>query len=121
METVTTALTKVEQIQKSLENKLKRLEIVGKNQLNIADKLKYDQESEKRDLENESLQLGNDQKRKDRHNYLTPLQELIYVAQAIVIDDTKTVVGSEPAIKSLLNEEELKVVKKKIMKKIRKL
>lgn len=94
-----------------LEVKLKQIEIDQKEQDLESAKFMDDLEIERRTLENDELRQGDN----------GSLDQLLAVARAYCIDNDKTVVGSEPAIRSLWEEDEIGEIKKLILKKARKL
>jgi hypothetical protein len=93
---------------------LKEVEIDQKLQDLSVGKRIDDLEVQRRDLEITQLKKG-------IGAFDSPIGQLLHVAQAMVIDNDKTIVGSEPAIRSLWEEDELAELKVLIMKKARQL
>lgn len=109
-------LTKQEPLspeREKLEVRLKEIEIDQKLQDLESSKRMDDLQARYRELENKELEEGT--------GFTGPLDKLLMVAKAVVIDNDKTLPGSEPAVRSLWDEEELEEIKKLIMKKARKL
>lgn len=97
-----------------LEIQLKELEIDCKRQeLNAHIKMD-EQEIEKRDLEIEDL-------KKQGSGFQTPIDQLLAVARACCVDNDKSLPGSDPAVRSIWEDDELEEIKSLIMKKARKL
>jgi len=71
------------------------------------------------EIQRRNLEIG--QMRKGVGQFDSPIGQLLQVAQATVIDNEKTVVGSEPAVRSLWESEELEELKTLILVKARKL
>lgn len=73
-----------------------------------------EQEIEKRDLEIEDL-------KKQGSGFQTPIDQLLAVARACCVDNDKSLPGSDPAVRSIWEDDELEEIKSLIMKKARKL
>lgn len=93
---------------------MKEIEIDYKRQELEAHKKMDAQEIERRDLEIEDL-------RKQGAGFQTPIDQLLSVLRASVIDNDKCLPGSDIAVKSVWEEDEVAEIKNLIMKKARKL
>jgi len=98
----------------ALECRMKRVEIIGRVQQIKSEKVIDDLNIQRMRLENKQLE-------KQGSGWGSPLDQLLSAAQVMVIDNEKTLVGSEPAIRSLWNEDEIEEIKYLMMAKIRKL
>lgn len=105
-------------VKESLDNRFRRVEIIQKIETIKADKLKAEQESQKRDLEIESQLIENEKLSKGL-SYASPISELLNVAQSFVIEPTTY--GSDLKLRNLFTDDELEIIKDKIFDKINKL
>lgn len=101
-----------------LENRLKWLDAYQKIGVIKDEKIKFQQESEKRDLEVEYQQLKNRRIREGQEGYNTPIDQLLSIARAYIIDNEKTQL-SDPVLRSLWTLDELELIKKKILMKMK--
>lgn len=106
-------------IKDSLEIRKAKVEIHCKIDEARFNRVKYEEEEKKMRLENLYKEIQIDKVKKTGEGWHTPLDQLLSIAHAWCIDNEKTVIGSEPAIRSLWNEEELAEIKFRIMKKMR--
>ena len=97
-----------------LDNRLKRVEILKKIDEIKLTRQKDELEVEKRKLENE--EIG-----KRGSGWRSPIGELLDIAQTWIIDNSKSVIGGEPVLISLWDDDEMAEIKSMILKKVRKL
>src|SRR5688572_27074519 len=97
-----------------LDNRLKRVEIHKKIDEIKLTRQKDELEVEKRKLENE--EIG-----KRGSGWRSPIGELLDIAQTWIIDNSKSVIGGEPVLISLWDDDEMAEIKSMILKKVRKL
>jgi hypothetical protein len=102
-----------------LEVRAKKVSIIKEIETVKSQKIKDQLVIKEQQLKNERLQIDNDKATEPTHGWSTPIGQLIDAAKAWCIDNDKTVVGSEPFIRSLWNDEELEMIKKKIMAKLK--
>lgn len=102
-----------EDIRETLENRLKRVEILKK-----IDEIKLVRAKE--EVETERKRFDLEQLKKKESVYPTPVDQLMAIARAYYIE-TDPKVGSEAAIKGLWDEEALNLIRSKIMKKVKEL
>lgn len=69
----------------------------------------------------ERMVLENEEIKKRGCGWTSPLEHLLAVSKAWSIDNERTVIGSDPALKSIWEEHEMEEIKYLIMKKARKL
>lgn len=93
-----------------LDNRIKRVDILRK-----IDDLKINRAKE--ELEIERRVLENQQIRSKEGGWHHPISKLLEVTNAWVIDNERTVIGSEPALRSLWDSSELELLKELILKK----
>lgn len=105
-----------------LEARTKKVELIKKIDETRLARVKEQVSIEKIELENEGLQLSNDERRKNSSSIFSgPVYELIAIAQAWCIDNDRTVVGSEPVLRSLWDTDELQEIKNILLQKAKKL
>lgn len=97
-----------------LEVRLKEVEVDTKLQ-----ELSYSKLAD--DLNIEKMKIEVEEAKRRGTGWLSPIDQLLSVARAWCIDNSRTVIGSEPALKSLWEDDELEEIKHLIMKKARKL
>jgi len=73
------------------------------------------------DLEIERMKIENEQVKKSGSGYNSPLDQLLAVSRAWIVDNDKTMPGGEAVLKSLWEEDEMAEIKHLIMQKTRKL
>lgn len=102
----------------NLEARALRVDILKKIQDTKYDRVKYDQEEQKRELDMQELQAKIDALKPKSSSIF----EMLMCASACVLDDEKSagMPGSEPRFKSLFDESEVKEIKKEIIKRIKK-
>lgn len=105
-------------LEENLATRQKRVDLYSKIRQTKADAKRFEQEQEKRGLENESLFIQNEKaKRKKTDGWGSPEETLMGAIRLWVIDNDKTV-GSEPVLKSVWTEEELFILKARLLKKL---
>lgn len=97
-----------------LDQRLKRVEIIGKIERIRADKM-----LDELRIERQKLELEQVKRKEDGWNH--PIDRLLDVARAWIIDNDKCLPGGEPALRSLWDEEDLDVLRYKILKKVNEL
>lgn len=97
-----------------LENRFKRVEILKK-----VDEIKLTRQKD--ELEIVKRKLENDEIGKRGSGWRSPLGELLDVATTWIIDNSKSVIGGEPVLISLWDEDEMAEIKHLILKKLRNL
>lgn len=109
-----------------LENRAKILELNSKVTETRAARIRLADESRKRaleirkqELDNESIKLSNKEK---EDNLKTggwgnsKVMNMVYAISAWKIDNDKTTIGSEPAVRSIWTEDEVEMLKAKLLK-----
>ena len=90
-----------------LDIRLKRLDVIARKEKIKTDKIKDELENKK---------IERDLQRIDP--FANPIGDLLRVAQALVVDNSQSV-GAEPAIRSMWDDEDLNIIKFKILQKIK--
>ena len=109
----------VKTVEENLATRQKRVDLYAKIMQSKADKTRFKQEERKRFLENERLEIENEKaKEKDGGGWNTPTGELMRAIQLWVIDNDSAAVGSDPVLKSVWTEEEMFILKKRLLKKL---
>lgn len=96
-----------------LENRLKRVEIIDKVEI-------AKQRRKKEEVELKIKEVDLEKKKANGDGWNHPISVLLSVAQAWKIDNDASV-GTEPALRSLWDEEALNFIRKKLIKKIKEL
>lgn len=104
-----------------LELRKARVEIYSKIDEARFNKVRYEEEEKKMKLENSYKEVQLEKVKKNGEGWNTPIEQLLNIARAWCIDNDKTIVGSEPAIRSLWEEDELAEIKARILKKMKEL
>ena len=104
-----------------LNDRRTKVEIYSKIDEARFNKIKFEEEVRRMKLENQQKEIHIEKMQKKEDGWTSPIDQLIFVARAWCIDNNKTVIGSEPAIRSLWDEDELEEIKSLIIKKVRKL
>lgn len=108
------------EIKENLDLRKQKIDLHARIDETRANKIRFEQEAYRRELELLDLE-----KRIDTppvtNTFITPLDQLIGAAKAWFIDNNRTILGSEPAIRSLWDEDEIEEIKALIMDKMRKL
>lgn len=108
-------------IKDSLDIRAKKVEIYAKIDEARFNKVRYEEEKKKMELENSFKREQLERVRRNGEGWNTPLEQLLAISRAWCIDNEKTIIGSDPALRSLWDEDELSEIKSKIMKKMREL
>jgi hypothetical protein len=113
-------MTNPESVKETLDIRLKKVELIKKIDDTKISKAEGYLNIEKKKLENVKINQDIEQAKKKMGHSLFggPVTELLSVACAIYVDNDKTI-GSEPAIRSLWNDDELKQIKELILEKIK--
>jgi hypothetical protein len=109
------------EIKDSLEIRKARVELYKSIDEARFNKIRYEEERKKMELENSYKQQQLERIKKNGEGWNTPLEQLLSIARAWCIDNEKTIIGSEPAIRSLWDEDEMDEIKARIIKKMREL
>lgn len=96
-----------------LDNRFRRVEILEK-----IDKIKLTRQKEELDIEEKELK--NEIIKKKENGFCSPIEKLLRATGACIIDNEKSV-GTEPAFRSLWDEEALNLIRKQIIKKVKEL
>lgn len=97
-----------------LDCRMKKVEIIGKIEDIRSSKIMDELTIQRMKLENKDLE-------KRGSGFNSPIEILLGAARAWCIDNDKTVLGSEPVLRSLWEAHELEEIKDRIMAKLRKL
>lgn len=105
--------------EKTLMNRQKFVDTQDKIEIIKQRRLTSTQDAQKRDLEIEALQYENELLRKDDSDKIRGIFQLLVCAESTIIDSDKTIMASEPVMKSLWSDSELKQIKANLLTKLK--
>lgn len=121
MERLTKVKTKKDEERKSPEGIILRNRQTRLNILEKIEQIRQSKETYLLDKRLKTIEIEQSELERDKLKQPSNLFNLFMATQLLVIDEAKTLIGSEPAIKNLFEENELEEIKTLILKKLRKL